>query len=531
MKYDFIKVFCEEIGDVNYEQYQDIAYNMIQYGKENLGNGRFSKYFYNSITDAMKVVNKKYGKNHILPSEDVELKKVLSWKKEVGREQCIFLTFLIMTMRKKEREKEKGREAEEDCCTDNYKREYVGILNTFYKANGMEVLINSSMDNAILYFSLATQQPWERWVDMQAEWKRNRDNDADWHRKHREWRSLKYSEFKERVSEGLSESTATTQNTYLEADRAITEIIDDYNKAKKKSAGNMVEIKICDVFPADVQKAMENAEWRRTWYLYRMISMGIDHQIETIIKDIKILKESHNKRDEDKLMSAVDTCWLRTNYVEIRKKISSAADEEEMERLLRDYLNSCPLTVENIAHVFNESLGGYGEMVFVQAKYRFWRHFSELMKEYLDASQELRKRAYFGIIHKYFKSDEDVKNMRDNEPTGNARNARLFYKIMSGETVTSKEMLLLTALVVKKLGSPEMDRDYVYNHILKNCRFDLELHADKPFDSFFLDSFSHIDRLHDNAMKLEKDMLDMGRGAVFYNIIRGKEVQKWQDWD
>ena len=102
---------------------------------------------------------------------------------------------------------------------------------------------------------------------------------------------------------------------------------------------------------------------------------------------------------------------------------------------------------------------------------------------------------------------------------------------MSGETVTSKEMLLLTALVVKKLGSPEMDRDYVYNHILKNCRFDLELHADKPFDSFFLDSFSHIDRLHDNAMKLEKDMLDMGRGAVFYNIIRGKEVQKWQDWD
>ena len=47
MKYDFIKVFCEEIGDVNYEQYQDIAYNMIQYGKENLGNGRFSKYFYN----------------------------------------------------------------------------------------------------------------------------------------------------------------------------------------------------------------------------------------------------------------------------------------------------------------------------------------------------------------------------------------------------------------------------------------------------------------------------------------------------
>ena len=49
-RYDFIKVFSEELGDVNYEQYQDIAYNMIQYGKENLGNGRLSKYFYNSIS-------------------------------------------------------------------------------------------------------------------------------------------------------------------------------------------------------------------------------------------------------------------------------------------------------------------------------------------------------------------------------------------------------------------------------------------------------------------------------------------------
>lgn len=519
MKYDFIKVFCEELGDVNYEQYKDIAYNMIQYGKENLGNGRFSKYFYNSITDAMKVVNKKYGKNHILPSEDEELKEELRWKKEVGKEQCIFLTFLIMTMRKKEREKGKVQATEEDCCPDSYKREYVGILNTFYKANGIEVLINSSMDNAILYFSLATQQPWERWVDMQAEWNRYRDNDDDWHRKHREWRSLNYSEFKERVREGLSENTATTQNTYLEADRTIAEIIDDYNK--EKCVGNMLEAKVCNVFPADIQKVMENAEWRRMWYLYRMFSMVIDYQIETIIKNVKKMKASHNKRDEKRLMLAVDTCWLRTNYVKIQKKISSVADDEEMEKLLRDYLNSCPLTVENIAHVFNESIGGYGEMVFVQAKYRFSCHFSELMEEYLN---DPKKRAHYWIIHEYFKSDKDVKNILRNELTGSERNARLFYKVMSGETVTSREMLLLTALVVKKQGSPEMDRDYVYNHILKNCRFDLVLHEDRPFDSFFLESFSHIDRLHDNAMKLEKDMLAMGRGAVFYNIIRGKEV-------
>ena len=121
-------------------------------------------------------------------------------------------------------------------------------------------------------------------------------------------------------------------------------------------------------------------------------------------------------------MLAVDTCWLRTNYVKIQKKISSAADDEEMEKLLRDYLNSCPLTVENIAHVFNESLGGYGEIVFVQAKYRFSCHFSELMEEYLN---DQKKRAHYWIIHEYFKSDKDVKNILRNELTGSENFVRL----------------------------------------------------------------------------------------------------------
>lgn len=520
MEYKFIKSFYDQLGDVDFKQYKDTAYDMIEYGRKNLENMQFSKYFYNSITDAMKVVAKKYSNSHILPFEDDELKEELRWKKEVRKEQCIFLTFLIMTMRRKERKKRGEERRKEDYCTDNYKREYVDILNTFYKANGREVLINASMDDAILYFALATQQPWECWVDMQAEWNRYRKSDEEWHRKHSEWRSLKYSEFKERVSEGLSESNLETRNTYLEADKAIVEIVDDYNE--KKSKGNMLTARVCDVFPEDIQKVMENAEWRRTWYVYRMISMGIDCQIETIVKNAKEMKASHDRRDEDRLRMTVNKCWLRINYaVNIRSKILSAADEEEMEGLLRNHLNSCCLTAENIAHVFNESLGGYGKTVFVQAKYRFGFLFPELMEEYI---KNPRRWAQYGIIRKYFKSDEVVEDIWNNALTGSARNARLFYKVMSGETVTSKEMLLLTALVVKKQGSSEISRDYVYNHILKNCRFDLELHEDRPFDKFFLDSFSNIDNLQDNAMRLEKDMLDKGRGAVFYNIIRGKEV-------
>lgn len=515
MEFRFIRIVNEQLWEMDFKKYKNIAYDMIQYGKEQLGNERFSKYFYNSIADALKVVNKKYGKKHMLPLEDAELTEELRCIGEVKKDQCIFLTFLIMTMRLMTMRKEKI--VKENCNAENYKREYVNILNAFYKANDMEVLVNSSMDNAILYFSLATQQPWKSWVDMQAEWNEYRSNDYGWRRRHLEWRSLQYWEFKKRVSEGLSENTTKTQHTYLVADGTIAEIIDDYNKAKRR--GTVSEAKVFDIFPTDIQNVMENAEWRRTWYLYRMISMGIDCQIDAIIKSAKTMKASHNRRDEDRLMSAVGTCWLRTNYVKIQEKISLVVDEQEVEKLLCDYLNSCPLTVENIAHVFNESLGGYGETVFVQAKYRFHHHFEELMKEHLDNPQK-----HSGIIHKYFKSDEVFKNILGNELTGSERNARLFYKVMSGETVTSREMLLLTALIVKKQGSQEIDRDYVFNHVLKNCRFELTLHENRAFDRFFSDSFSNIDSLHDNAMQLEKDMLHKGRGAVFYNIIRGKEV-------
>ena len=162
-----------------------------------------------------------------------------------------------------------------------------------------------------------------------------------------------------------------------------------------------------------------------------------------------------------------------------------------------------------------------GERVFVQAKYRFAYYFCEQLKEYLE---DPRKRTHRGLIRKYFKSDEDVRDIRDHELTGSERNGRLFCRLMSGDMPMSKEMLLLTALIVKKQGCREMTRDYVYNHILRNCRFDVALNEDRAFDRFFLNSFACIDRLCDNAAVLEKDLLEMGRGAVFYNVIRGKEV-------
>lgn len=513
MKYDFVKSFYEKYGNMDFEKYQETAYDMIQYGKDKLGKEKFSKYFYNSIMDMMKLVDKKYGGICKLLFDDTEMKEELRWKKEIKKEQCIFLTFLIMIMRKNEMEKENSN-------SDNYKREYVGILNEFYRANGMEILVPSCMDDAILYFSLATQQPWKNWIDMQVEWSEHRGNDDEWHRKHTEWRSLRYSEFKERVRKGLSESTMKTQNTYLEADKTIAEIIDAYNKKKEYEKGENEVRRVSEVFPVNIQKVMENAEWRRTWYLYRMICMVIDCQIETIIQNAKTAKASHYKLDEERLRGAIDRCWLRTNYSEIQNKISSVTDEE-MEALLRAYFDDRIITAENIVHVFNESLGGSGEVVFVQAKYRFMRHCSELIEEYLN---DPKRRLHRAVILEYFKSDEELKEAWDGELAGNERNAYLLCKVMSGETITSKEFLLLVALIVKKQGCREINLDYVYNHILKNCRFDEELDEDREFNKFFKNTFFNINKLCENAQKLEREMLEIGRGAVFYNVIRGKEV-------
>lgn len=525
MKYEFIKTIYEYLDGIDIEACQNMAYSMIQYGKDRLGNERFSKYYYNSVVDALKLVKKKYGKGQELPWEDSELSKELS-DKNVKKDQCIFLTFFIMEIKERIIDAEKKEGEQKDL--QKYRNEYCALLNQLYRCSGMDALINSSMENAILYFSVATHQPWKVWVDMQEEWSTIRKKDEKWHKKYAEWRSLTYSELKERVREGLGESTKATQYTYLEADQSMIHIIDEYNiENYKKQRKDIAPVKASGIFAGNIQTTLEHAEWRRTWYLYRMFFMVIDCQIEELLENAKKRKCSESRKEERCLENRLERCWLKTNYVTVEKIISSAADEDELERKLRGYFDNCRLTAENIAEVFNESLVEHmdymtGGRVFVQAKHRFKRYFEDKMERYLSGSRDLKTS---GILYKYFKSNKEVENVFKGISCGSVRNARLFCKLMSGEVVTSKEMLLLTALIAKKQGSQEINKDYVYNHILKNTRFDMNLNQDREFDRFFLDSFQHIEKLQENAVKLERTMLEAGKGAVFYNIIRGKELE------
>ena len=560
MEYKCIKVIYEQLGNTKLEDYQQMAYDMIKYAKEKLGNDQFHKYYYNSIRDALKLMNKKYGTNQKLPKADSELEEELRWKTETKRNQCIFWTFLVMAMwksnndqveqqKKKEIIKQKERlknkkenkegkdESPWEQWRNNYKNKYIGILNKLFSSNGMEVLINSSMDNAILDFSLATQQPWYVWVDMQAEWNLQRGNHDRWQKKHSEWRSLKYLEFKREIEEGLKKDnrTGTSYSVIDGQNGCFNRIKNDYidKKERKADEKECEEISahptVSSVFSEAIRATLENAEWRRTWYFYRMISLVIDNQIEEIIKIAKRVKKYNSKVVREQLNTLLNKCWLRTNSVIVLKKLLSVSDDEGWEEELRDYFNGCSLTIENIAKVFNESLGVYKEQsVFVKPKYRFAYYFPELIKEYLD---DPNKRTNREIINIYFNSKDDIENIYNEVLTGSKRNARLFGKILSGETIISKEILLLTALIVKKQGIREMNNEYINNHILKNCRYDTKLDEERNFDKFFLDSFKNVWKLSDNAMAFEMQQLKNGKGAVFYNIIRGKEIETCKDWD
>ena len=167
MEYRFARKLYEILGRIHLNKYQDTAYEMIEYGKKHLGNARFSKYYFNSALRALRLMRRKYKDVKNLPESDSEIETQLMGINEVRRDQCIFLTFLIM-----------------DCGmplqSDDYSEEkypYVVMLNSLLRAAGREILINSCMDNAILYFALAARRPWKTWVDMQAEWSRREEKD------------------------------------------------------------------------------------------------------------------------------------------------------------------------------------------------------------------------------------------------------------------------------------------------------------------------------------------------------------------
>lgn len=516
MDYRFMREFLDIVDNTEFLQSREIPYRMIAYASEKLGEKRFHKYYFNSVKEAAELMERRYGKEN-LPLEDPELEYKLG-KNMVTKDQCLFLTFLLLEEKvplKKKSEEERKEGSQENLW------KFTGILNRLYRSIRKDPLICSCMEDAILYFCLASEQSWYTWVDLLREWRQLRKEDDLWKQKHQQWKTMSYAQFKHWVEQGTEAGEGNgrkTQSTYQEADRKLQEHIQEYCKNRKK------KVKLAQIFPQDIRNTLENAKWRRTWYLYRLISMGIDQQKRQILDAMETWRRWGGARAEKEFRKAVNDCWLKTNYTRIRKLLTEEKKCKEAKEMLEGYLFSCPITVEHIVREFNICLCEATVSVFAKPKFR--------LGYYLQEDKQPRTREEQALVNYmvclYFNSQKDLERIMKKEEVsflGGMRNAAPFCKVLSGQVPATKELLLLTALVVREQGCSEITYNYIWNQMMKNCRLEVEANDDRRFDQFVKNTLEGKGTLRENARKLEKCLLEEGKGAVFYNIIHGKETE------
>ena len=102
--------------------------------------------------------------------------------------------------------------------------------------------------------------------------------------------------------------------------------------------------------------------------------------------------------------------------------------------------------------------------------------------------------------------------------------------MLAGENETSREMLLLTALVCKNYGCKEIDQEYIYSMLI-NCRFDADLDMQKntPFIKYYNKVFDDIEELKPYSLEFKREMFYQHYCSVFNNIIKGREVESTCD--
>ena len=520
MDYKFIETVYEHIEDPDISKYEDTAYEMIRYAKEKLGDQQFSKYYFNGIMKGLRLLDQKYKNAVKCPEQDLELKQKLQ-SNPTSRNQCIFFAFLLSECK--------------IALSFCYGNPYLSILNSLFRAAGLEVLVNSSIDDTILYLCLATGQKWKTWVDLQAMW--NADKDLFKNGSNEEWRNLSYGEFQKRVDAGLESvdnllMMKRTQETFLRADRKIKEIADEYE-------GREIKVhSITELIPEDVQKTLEDSEKRRLWYVYRMLSMVINHQIEQCVILLRRFHEETSSAakasKEKEFRQALSRCWLKSGYKHgggsATAVLNGRKAEELTEEGLRRDLAKYYIKAEHISRVFDASLGGCDRNVFVKAKCRYYYHFYSASGNAMMKMTYFRSVARADRILKYMAGELDKGKLSEaelkdaNSIVGQKRTARPLIQFLSGKVKISKEMLLLVALFAKHQGAEAITRAYVTDHILQNCRFDMDLEDHNIFNHFFFQAFNDIEHLQDYALELEEEYLRQCKGAIFYDMIQGREL-------
>ena len=440
-------------------------------------------------------------------------------KNDVTKDWIIFLTFLM---------KDSGIP-----IAAIYRNNYLNFLNHLLKAAGFDKLMNSSMENVVLYFAIEADCSWKEWVDLQIQMKETEQEETMWEKMPSLKNGISPRRLREFVESGLeAEDNRQTRKTYKEMDQELSRMIQNYKKENRTSSLPDYS----DIFSQELRAKVNHVGWRRTWYLYRLLSFIIDKNMENIEKNIENIVEVLKRRvinDEERgkqgeyRQQIKEDFWMNVSG----KKLISLYNKKlpDSKEQIHSYLEcGSKITCDKLGSKFVDL---QGDDFYVYAKYIYPKiYILEKWDEILlgKVNDDKKRKQILKTERILFGTEEKANKFIIEELKDSCaikRKGRIFESLLSGKTPVSWEMLLLTTLICKKYKVTQVSREYI-TQMLFNCRFDSELLEDDehPFIQYYKEAFKWPEKLDEFTQTFASDMLLKYQVSAFHNMVKGKGV-------
>lgn len=290
-----------------------------------------------------------------------------------------------------------------------------------------------------------------------------------------EKRILTYEQWQEIIDAGLEQvdNEKRTRRSMSLIQGQLTEVVRDESKKGQTD--------ISVVFPKEIIHSVKNTEKRRTWYMFRMLSNIIEHQIEDILDTIEDYREGQPDAKQG-VKKAIEACWLEKGKEEGVSSVYATLSQIGQ--------NPSLLNQVSIDEIRRALYSARINVAKLGADFDYY--FDGVYVDFDDEETERRKLRSKGYAFAGYTMRYGLYSDANEEVTIQERTAERGIKmILSGEGKVSREMLMLTALVALALGV-KIGKEYVKDHILFNCRFSREYNPYSVFDNYFLEVFDQL---------------------------------------
>lgn len=500
---------------------------------EKMGIGMITNRTYRTVLRNLKNI-KKYcinDRGNFKERNDKDVKKIFGVETltPVNLRYCIFTYFLITETRL-------FQDNIEECisCAKLYKDIMMSAGYTY------EQDVYPYMEDYIRAYVLRTNQGLDIYQGLLADWdkysdliKEDLDNDLilpyiD------ENRQLTFEQWQDIIDSGLeqADNEKRTRNSMILMQRKMEDFICDESKRGKK------EIRL--VFSSDIIHSVRNTEKRRTWYMFRMLSVIIEHQIDMVVESLEDYRADQLGANEA-VKAAIDACWLEKGKEEGIDNVYATWSQ------IGQNLNIVEeVPIEKIEKALRMSRINIAKM---GSDYDYY--FDGVYTDF-DEKEEKRKKRNKGYAFATYKMRRGLYDETDEDVAIQERTAERGLKgILSGRGGVSREMLLLTVLISLASGV-KIAKNYVTNHVLFNSRFSRVYDKYSAFDNYFCETFDALYDTFDSASNsfaieilkkrsglleeeyiyepmytldsLEEKKKDETGIAIFHDILFGKKV-------